>query len=97
MPKRYVCKNCNTLNKSKGSCPVCKDDLSELEFRHTPWTTLPYLLAGIAACILVMSHLTGINILLWFTFPLIALGLVADHFCQKKIDERALRMVVKYR
>ncbi len=61
------------------------------EFRHTPWTTLPYLLAGIAGGILLTADVTGMFLIIWFTFPLIILGLMVDHLCQKEMDRKALK------
>ncbi len=91
MPKRYVCTNCMTVKPRGTFCRNCGEERVELTFRHTPWTTLPYLLAVIAGCILLMSYLTDMFIIIWLTFPIIATGLIIDHFCQKQIDDESLK------
>lgn len=63
--------------------------MEALEYDPTKSTYLPYIFAGIAALILLMSFLLDIVLLIWFTFPLIILGLILDYIYQKDLDNKA--------
>ncbi|GEM_PF-3256594 len=96
MPTRYVCKDCIEVSDSrfKKECATCGRRLEEVKISTDLESIVPYILAGIAAFLLLTSHLFDLTILTWFTFPLIGAGVIYDHIYQKQVTE-SIKKVVK--
>ncbi len=69
--------------------------MEELHYDFNTRAGLPYILAGMAAFILVLSFISDMDLLIWATFPLIALGLILDHIYQKELDRKARDEILK--
>lgn len=70
--------------------------MEEVKF---PWkfrTFLPYLMASIAAVLLLAAYMTGMTILIWIVFIPILVGLILDHLYQKELDRKA-REIIRYK
>ena len=87
MPKRYVCKDCSIVESKKGDCKSCGKELDVIIFPWTFLTVLPYLSAGIASIFLIISYITDYFFLIGITFVFIGLGLILDHYYQKRLDK----------
>ncbi|MFO7791704.1 MAG: hypothetical protein R6W73_01805 [Candidatus Saliniplasma sp.] len=95
MPTRYVCKKCSKVEKKKKVCSVCGSNIDSVEFPWTWRTALPYILAGVGAVLLLLSHILEVVALIWIIFVLIAVGLISDHLYQKELDRRAVEKIKK--
>jgi len=93
MPKRYVCRGCSHVDDKKGSCNDCGEKMEKVEFPWTLQAVLPYVFAATAAFVLIVAYLTGRFRLIWLTFPLVIIGLVIDHYYQRKLDIKAKESV----
>lgn len=89
MPKRFVCRECKNINDKRSKCEGCGEEMETIEFPWTYETFIPYICAGIAAILLFLAYITGEFLIVWATFPLIAIGLIVDHLYQKKLDRKA--------
>ncbi len=89
MPKRYVCTECGKIQNRKETCKECKEEMERVDFPWTINTILPYIFASGAGIVLLVSYLSGMFGLIWLTFPLILIGLIIDHYYQKKLDLKA--------
>ena len=89
MPSRYVCKKCSNVSTKKMKCSLCGNEVRDVEFPWTWRTALPYILAGIGAVLLILSHILDLILLIGATLTLVVLGLVLDHLYQKELDKRA--------
>ncbi len=59
----------------------------------TIWTLFPYIMAGVAGVLLVSSYMLNLPILVWMTFPFIIIGVIADSYYQKTLDEKARKII----
>ena len=89
MPSRYVCKKCSNVKKKKEKCSLCGSEVREVKFEWTWRTALPYIIAGIGAALLILSHVFNMVLFIWITLILVAVGLVLDHLYQKELDKTA--------
>jgi len=92
--KWYVCRDCvRTSDKDKG-CPSCGKIMEEVEISRGIEGSIPFVLAAIAASLLLLSFLTDSFLLVWLTFPIIGVGLIYDHLYQKHV-EKVLKDTIK--
>ncbi|MFO8110006.1 MAG: hypothetical protein R6U17_05740 [Thermoplasmata archaeon] len=96
MPRRYICRDCKRINSRKKTCDFCGESMEVLEYDLTAEGMIPYALAGMAGLFLLLSYMLGTTVLIWFTFPLIAVGLILDHIFQEKLDRRAKSVLLKW-
>ncbi len=66
-----------------------------LEYDITLEGVIPYILAAAAGLLILISFLFNYAVLIWLTFPLIAIGLIVDHLFQKKLDKEAKEELLK--
>ncbi len=85
--KWYLCRNCGTTADKEKGCPSCGKPMEEVEISRGLEGSIPFFLAGIAAFILLLSFLTERFLLIWFTFPIIGVGLIYDHLYQKHVEK----------
>ncbi|MFO7992197.1 MAG: hypothetical protein R6U61_07915 [Thermoplasmata archaeon] len=93
MPKRYICVDCGTMDDKKSTCKSCSREMEIIEY---PWewkAFVPYVSAGLAGLCLLLSYILDITLLTWAALPLIAFGLIFDHFYQKELDEEAREVI----
>ncbi len=86
MPKRYVCRDCGNISEEKRKCTGCDEQMEEVKLSRGLEGSVPFIMAGTAGILLLLSFIFDINFLIWFTFPLIGAGAVFDHLYQKKVD-----------
>jgi len=84
--KWYLCRNCGTITDKEKGCPSCGKPMEEVEISRGLEGSIPFILAGIAASILLLSFLTEHFLLIWLTFPVIGAGLIYDHLYQKHVE-----------
>lgn len=72
---------------------MCEEDTEKIEFKISIWTLFPYIMAGIAGIFLLSSYLIDMPMLIWMTFPFIIIGVLADSYYQKRIDEKARKII----
>lgn len=89
MNKRYICADCKNIETKSQECEFCGEKMDEIIFPFTFRTVLPYISAAVSGLFLLGSYLFQKPILIWFSFPFIALGLILDHFYQKELDRKA--------
>lgn len=89
MPKRYVCTGCGKIQHRKETCGNCGEEMETIDFPWTLQTALPYIFASAAGTVLLAAYLSKMFMLIWLTFPLILIGLLIDHYYQKKLDLKA--------
>jgi len=92
--KWYLCRNCGRTSDKEKECLSCGGPMDEVNISRGLEGSIPFILAGIASLILLTSFLIDYFLLIWFTFPLIVVGLIYDHLYQKHV-ERALKEMIK--
>jgi len=92
--KRYLCRECGTISDEEKGCPSCGKALEKVSISRGLEGSVPYIMAGIAAFLLIFSFLTDRFLLIWLTFPIIAVGLIYDHLYQKHV-EKVLRDMIR--
>ncbi|MBS3782753.1 MAG: hypothetical protein KGY66_01195 [Candidatus Thermoplasmatota archaeon] len=92
--KWYICRECGSTSEKEKECPSCGKPMEEVEVSRGFEGSIPFLLAGIAAVLLILSFLTDRFILIWLTFPIIGAGLIYDHLYQKHV-KNALKDTIK--
>ncbi|MFP4051571.1 MAG: hypothetical protein ACLFVB_07530 [Thermoplasmata archaeon] len=93
MPKRYICRDCKEVYSKNRECKICEGDTEKVEFDVGLWTLFPYIMAGIAGLFLLSAYLLSMPILIWMTFPFIIIGVLEDSYYQKRIDEKARKII----
>ncbi len=86
MPKRYVCRDCGNLAREQEECSDCGEQMEKLDHPRGLEGSIPFIMAGAAGLLLLLSFVFDLYFLIWFTFPLIGTGVVYDHLYQKKVD-----------
>ncbi len=94
MPRRYVCEDCKNVRDRKGTCRFCGEVMEVLEYDTTLGNIMPYVMAGVAGLLILLSFLLNIPMAVWFAFPAIAAGLIIDHLVQRDLDRRAKEELV---
>jgi len=92
--KWYLCRECGRAFDKKKICPSCGKPLEEANISRGFEGSIPFILAGVALCLLIVSFLTDYFLLIWLTFPIIAAGLIYDHLYQKHV-EKVLKDMIK--
>lgn len=87
MTDRYICSGCKEISDKKKKCPHCGEPMRKVTVTLGFERWFPYLMAGTAVVLLTLGFVLEEPILTWFTFPLIAAGLLFDHLYQKQVDE----------
>lgn len=95
MPTRYICRECEKMEEKEQMCWSCEEEMEEIHYPWTLYALTPYISASIAGLLLLFSYALSMPLLIWFTFPLIAAGLIVDHFYEKKIDEKTKDIIKK--
>jgi len=72
---------------------LCEGDTEKVEFDVSLWTLFPYVMAGTAGLFLLSAYILNMPILIWMTFPFIIIGVLADSYYQKHIDENARKII----
>ncbi len=92
--KLYVCRDCVRTSDKDKECPSCGKIMEEVEISRGIEGSIPYILAAIAAALLIVSFLSDRFLLVWLTFPIIGVGLIYDHLYQKHV-EKVLKDTIK--
>ncbi len=93
MTERYICTDCKEIADKEKKCPLCEDSMKKVVLSTGFERWVPYLIALLAALLLIAAFLLNEPILIWFTFPLIAAGLLFDHMYQKQLEEAIRDMI----
>lgn len=93
MPKRYICRECKEVYSKKRECKICEGETEEIDFDINIWSLFPYIMAGFAGVFLMSAYIFNIPILIWMTFPFIIIGVLADSYYQKRVDDRARKII----
>jgi len=95
MMKYYLCRDCRRVHKKDGKCEICDTPLESVEISRGLEGSVPFILAGLAALILLFSFLSSRFLLIWLTFPLTGAGLLYDHIYQKQVEEALEKSIKK--
>ncbi len=87
MMKRYLCKNCGKVSKKKRDCDNCGEPMEREDVSRGLDGSVPFIFAGIAAAVLLISFVTDRFLLTWLAFPLIGAGLIYDHLYEKQVEK----------
>ncbi|MBS3816006.1 MAG: hypothetical protein KGY76_00395 [Candidatus Thermoplasmatota archaeon] len=93
MTDRYICADCKEISQKKRKCPYCEEEMKKVSFSRGFEGWMPYVMAGTASVLLLLSFLFSVPILTWLAFPLIGAGLFFDHLYQKQIDKALKEMM----
>ncbi len=85
--KWYLCKECNNISENRQDCPSCGDEMEKVKISRGLEGSIPFILAGLAASLLLVSFIIDRYTLIWFAFPLIGAGLIYDHLYEKQMKK----------